>query len=299
MTGITRKRVDWILDADIKGFFDNMNHQWLLKFLKHRIADKRVLRLIKQWLKAGVYEDGQRRPTEVGCPQGAVISPLLANIYLHYVLDMWVNSRRKGLKGDMIIVRYADDYVAGFENEWEAKAFVPHLKDRLAKFGLSLHSDKTKLIRFGRFARRQCKKHGEGKPQVFEFLGFTHSCSVTRTRRRFIVRRTTSKKRMRKTLQAIKEELKKRRHDPVVVTGKWLNQVIVGYYNYYAVSGNLQVLNNFQSEIGRYWIKALRRRSQRSNMTWDKFAKLVKLYIPSPWRVHDYPNKRFDARYAR
>lgn len=298
--GISRKKVNWVLDADIQGFFDNMNHEWLLKFLEHRIADKRVLRLITKWLKAGVSEAGKWEASSKGCPQGAVISPLLANIYLHYVLDLWVHSyRAKKAKGDVLIVRYADDFVLGFQYEGEAKCFLQELKRRLAKFGLNLHEQKTKLIRFGRYAMRDRRNRKEGKPETFEFMGFTHICTQTHVKHKFVVKRQTSKKRMRRTLQAIKTELMKRRHLPVTQNGKWLRRVLRGYFNYHAVPGNMKVLSSFKRDVGRYWLRSLRRRSQRNRKTWDRFVKLIKLYFPALRRVHDYPHKRFDAKYSR
>jgi len=259
-----------------------------------------VLRLITKWLKAGVLENGKWEATTKGCPQGSVISPLLSNIYLHYVLDLWVDAYRKQkTKGDVLIVRFADDFVLGFEHHWEAREFLTQLKERFNKFGLQLHEQKTKLIRFGRFALEHCKARGERKPETFEFLGFVHICTETRIKHKFVVKRQTSKKRMRKTLQAIKAELMKRRHAPVVQTGSWLKKVVQGYFNYFAVPGNLRILNGFRREVCRYWLASLRRRSQRSNMTWDKFTKLVKIFIPPLRRVHGYPNERFDVKYAQ
>jgi len=298
--GMKVKKVNWVLDADIQGFFDNMDHEWLQKFLRHRIADKRVLRLITKWLKAGVIEAGKWQASVKGCPQGAIISPLLANIYLHYVLDLWVQSYRKNrVKGDVLIVRYADDFIVGFQHKSEANEFLYHLKKRLNKFSLKLHEQKTKLIRFGRFAKQRRKAVGEGKPETFEFLGFTHICAETHIKQKFVVKRQTSKKRMRKKLQAIKLELMKRRHAPVGQTGEWLNRVLRGYFNYHAVPGNMRVLSNFKRDVNRYWLRSLRRRSQRNRMTWDKFTKLEKLYIPALRRVHDYPHRRFAAKYSK
>lgn len=298
--GVQRRKVNWVLDADIQGFFDNMNHEWLLKFLHHRLADKRIIRLIAKWLKAGVVEEGKWRPSELGCPQGSVISPLLANLYLHYVLDLWVQSYRTNkAKGDILIVRYADDFVIGFQYQSEAGEFLHHLKRRLNKFGLKLHEQKTRLIRFGRYAKQQCKEKGEGKPKTFEFLGFTHICTKTHKQGKFVVKRQTSKKRMRKTVQAIKVELMKRRHMSVVQVGQWINRVLRGYYNYHAVPGNLHVLNRFRVAVCRYWLRSLRRRSQRSCMPWTRFSKLVKLYIPPVRCMHDYPYNRFDAKYSQ
>jgi len=297
--GIQRKKINWVLDADIQGFYENIDHEHLLKFLRHRIADKRILRLITYWLKAGIWEEGNWQMTTKGCPQGSVIGPLISNIYLHYVLDLWAQSyRTKKAKGDMLIVRYADDLIFGFQFKSEANEFMQHLKRRFTKFGLQLHEQKTKLIRFGRFARQQRGERGEGKPETFEFLGFTHICAQTHINQKFVVKRQTSKKRMRATLQAIKVELMKRRHAPVVQTGKWLRSVIHGYSNYHAVPGNMKILSNFKREICYNWLKSLRRRSQRSRITWDKFIKLVKLYIPALKRVHEYPHERFIVKYS-
>jgi RNA-directed DNA polymerase len=298
--GMKIKKVNWVLDADIQGFFDNMNHEWLLKFLRHRIADKRILRLITKWLKAGVSEDGKWSETTKGSPQGSVISPLLSNIYLHYVLDLWVHAYRTNkAKGDILIVRYADDFIIGFKLKSEANEFMLHLKERLAKFCLQLQENKTKLIRFGQFAKQQRKDRGERKPETFEFLGFTHICAETKISHKFVVKRETSKKRMRKTLQAIKVELNKRRHRPVVQTGKWLRSVVQGYFNYHAVPGNLKILSSFKREVGLNWLKSLRRRSQRSRMTWERFKKLQAIFIPPLKRMHNYPHERFDVKHAQ
>ncbi len=291
--GIQRKKVNWVLNIDIQGFYENIDHDELLKFLRHRIADKRLLCLITNWLKAGVWEAGNWHATPKGCPQGSVVGPLVSNIYLHYVLDLWVQSyRTKKAKGDMLIVRYADDGILGFQLKSEADEVMQHLKRRFNKFKLQLHEQKTKLIRFGRFAKQQRKDRGEGKPETFEFLGFTHICAQTHIKQKFVVKRQTSKQRMRAKLQAIKAELKKRRHASVVQTGEWLRSVIRGYSNYYAVPGNMRILSSFKREICHNWLKSLRRRSQRSRMTWEKFSKLVKLYIPALRRVHGYPHER-------
>lgn len=298
--GMKIKKVNWVLDADIQGFFDNLNHEWLLKFLRHRVADKRVLRLITKWLRAGFSDAGKWNATIKGCPQGSVIGPLLSNIYLHYTLDLWVQLyRTKKVKGDILCVRYADDFILGFQYKGEANDFLYHLKQRLNKFGLPLQAQKTKLIRFGRYAKQQRKELGESKPETFEFLGFTHICAETHINHKFVVKRHTSKKRMRATLQSIKTELMKRRHAPVVRTGKWLNRVVRGYFNYHAVPGNLKILNSFRREVSLNWLKSLRRRSQRSRMTWNRFAKLVNLFIPPLRRVHDYPHVRFDVKYSQ
>lgn len=291
------KKVNCILDADIQGFYDNMDHECLIQFLQHRIADKRVLRLIRKCLKAGYFEAGKWNEVTKGCSQGSIISPLLSNVYLHYVLDLWSHAyRTRKAKGDILITRYADDFILGFQYKNEADEFLEHLKCRLNKFKLQLHEHKTKLIRFGRYAKQQRAKLGEGKPETFEFLGFTHICAETHLNKKFMVKRQTSKKRMRATLQAIKAELMKRRHASVAHTGKWLNKVVSGYFNYHAVPGNTKILSDFRREVTSYWMKSLRRRSQKSNMTWEKFKKLVKIFIPLLRVVHEHPHKRFDVR---
>jgi group II intron reverse transcriptase/maturase len=243
--GIQWKRVNWVLDADIRGFFDNMSHEWILKFIQHRVADRRILRLIQKWLKAGVSEDGQWLETKLGTPQGAVISPLLANVYLHYVFDLWVEAWRKKIaKGDVIVVRYADDLVVSFQYRTEAERFLQQFRERLAKFGLELHTDKTRLIEFGRFAARDRKRRGEGKPETFTFLGFTHFCGQLTTGA-FIVWRVTAKKRMVAKLKALKAELQRRKHHRTTEVGVWLRRGVLGFYQYYAVPGNSTQLRIF------------------------------------------------------
>jgi group II intron reverse transcriptase/maturase len=244
-----RKKVNWVLDADIRGFFDNINHGWLQKFLEHRIADRRILRLIQQWLSAGVFEGGQWTRTEKGTPQGAVASPLLANVFLHYVFDLWVHQwRTKFATGDVIVVRYADDFVVGFQHRREAERFLRELGERFEKFGLALHPNKTRLIEFGRFAAENRRKRGERKPETFTFLGFTHLCGRTLKNPGFIVKRQTATKRLRAKLTEVKQELTRRRHEPIPRQGKWLRGVVQGYFNYHGVSGNTAALNIFQAE---------------------------------------------------
>jgi RNA-directed DNA polymerase len=290
--GVERRRVNWILDADIRSFFDEIDHRWMRRFLEHRIADKRLLRLIDNWLRAGVIEDGRRSASTRGTPQGAVISPLLANIYLHYVLDQWAHQwRRRHAEGDVILVRYADDSVMGFQYEGEARRFLALLRKRLATFGLELHPDKTRLIRFGRYAAQQRRERGQGKPETFDFLGFTHCCG--RSSRGFKLVRLTTKKRMRATLASIRETLMRRRHEPVPVVGRWLGCVIRGYFNYHAVPGNLHRLSGFSDEVCRAWRHALLRRSQRHRLPWSRFNRLVRKYIPPCRVVHPYPSERF------
>jgi len=262
--GIQRKRVNWVLDADIRGFFDNMSHEWTMKFVEHRVADRRMLRLIQKWLQAGVSEDGQWSETKVGTPQGAVVSPLLANVYLHYVFDLWVKAwRKKVARGDIIVVRYADDLVVGFESRAEAQRFLQEFGERLAKFGLELHADKTRLIEFGRFAAQHRKQRGEGKPETFTFLGFTHFCGRTPRAGAFTVWRITAKKRMVAKLKALKAELQRRKHDPTRETGAWLRTVVLGYYQYHAIPGNSAQLRIFWRRVCRLWRSVLVRRSQR------------------------------------
>jgi group II intron reverse transcriptase/maturase len=298
--GLMRKKVNWIVDADVRGFFDNLSHQWLGKFVEHRVADRRILRLIRKWLRAGVSEEGEWSKTEVGTPQGSVASPLLANIYLHYVFDLWVRHWRKHhATGEVIVVRYADDAVVGFEHRADAERFLHEWKARLQKFGLELHPDKTRLIEFGRHAAENRKRRGEGKPEVFNFLGFTHMCGKTRKTGRFIVRRKTIQKRLSAKLNELKVELRRRWHQPVAEVGKWLRSVVQGYFNYHAVPGNMDSLNSFRAQVIWRWHRALRRRSQRDRRTWERSWSLVDHWIPSAKILHPHPNVRFDAKYPR
>ncbi len=298
--GLKRRRVNWVLDLDVRGFFDNVSHEWLVKFIEHRIADRRIIRLIQKWLKAGVSEEGAWSETTVGTPQGAVVSPLLANIYLHYVFDLWVNQwRRKTARGEVIIVRFADDAVLGFEDRKEAEAFLEQLRERMQKFGLELHAEKTRLIEFGRFAEKARKRRGEGKPETFDFLGFTHSCGKTAKGNWFTIRRQTAKKRLRSKLQAVKQELGKRWHKRVVENGNWLRSVVQGYFNYHAVPGNFGALRTFQREVARMWLAGLRRRSQRDRHSWERFGPIVDRFLPTPRILHPLPGVRFDAKYPR
>ncbi|HVH32473.1 MAG TPA: group II intron reverse transcriptase/maturase, partial [bacterium] len=298
--GIMRKKVNWILDADIRGFFDNMSHEWTMRFLEHRIADRRILRLIQKWLRAGVSEDGEWSKTEVGTPQGAVISPLLANIYLHYVFDLWIQRwRKQEATGEVIVVRYADDIVMGFEHRADAERCLQQWKERLAKFGLELHPDKTRLIEFGRFAGERRKRRGESKPEVFNFLGFTHMCGKTWKNGKFIVRRQTIRKRLAAKLLAVKQELRQRRHHPVAEVGQWLQSVVRGYYNYHAVPDNMPSLRAFRSQMIRSWRRALMRRSQRHRVTLARMLRLADRWLPKPAILHPYPYVRFDAIHPR
>ena len=298
--GLMRKKVNWVLDADIRAFFDTMDHGWVMRFLEHRIADRRMLRLMRKWLRAGVSEDGTWSKTEAGTPQGAVVSPLLANIYLHYVFDLWVQHwRTHAATGDVVVVRYADDIVMGFEHQLDAERLLQAWQDRLRTFGLSLNPDKTRLIEFGRHAAEQRKQRGDGKPGVFDFLGFTHICGKTRTTGRFIVKRQTIRKRLTAKLQALRADLRHRWHDPIASVGKWLHSVVQGWFNYHAVPGNMDSLNSFRSQVIRYWVRALRRRGQRRPMTWARFLRLVAVWIPSARILHPHPNVRFDAIHPR
>jgi group II intron reverse transcriptase/maturase len=297
--GIERKKVNWILDMDIRGFFDNINHEQLVQYGEERIADPRILRLIRKWLKAGVMEDGEWKETEVGTPQGSSISPLLANVYLHYALDLWVLAWRRQARGDVIMVRYADDAVLGFENREAAESLRRGLQEQLRKVGLERHPEKTRMIEFGRFAESNRKRRGEGKPETFDFLGFTHMCGRTRTAGRFTVKRKTIGKRMRAKLQEIRQKLRQRMHDAVPKTAKWLRSVVQGYCNYHAVPGNGQRLQAFRDAVTRYWRQTLSRRSQKGRVDWERMNRLVRRWIPSVRITHPYPNVRFDAIHPR
>jgi group II intron reverse transcriptase/maturase len=298
--GLTNKKVNWVLDADIRGFFDTIDHGWLLTFLEHRIADRRILRLIRKWLRAGVSEAGQWSTTTVGTPQGAVISPLLANVYLHYVLDLWAHQWRDlYATGDVIIVRYADDFVLGFQHQRDARRFLEDLRGRLERFGLSLHPDKTRLIRFGRWAARDRRERGEGKPETFDFLGFTHMCSRTRKNKRFTVKRKTIAKRLRAKLQEIKAALHRRMHARFGNTAVWLRSVVQGHMNFYAVPGNIECVIRFRSECIRLWLCTLRRRGDRRRLTWARFGPFANSWLPRAHIVHPYPHERFYVFHPR
>jgi RNA-directed DNA polymerase len=297
--GIMRKKVNWVLDADIRDFFGTISHEWMVKFLKHRIADRRILRLIQKWLRAGVSEDGEWSKTEVGTPQGSVISPLLANIYLHYVFDLWVDAwRRKCAQGEVIVVRYADDNVLGFQHLAEADRFLEEFRVRLRKFGLELHPDKTRRIEFGRFAETDRKQRGEGKPETFDFLGLTHISGKDRNGG-YAVKRKTIGKRMRAKLLEIKQQLRRRMHEPVARTGPWLRSIVQGYFNYHAVPGNLDSLSAFRNRVTRLWRTVLIHRGQKHHLTWVRMRKLADRWIPAPRVLHPYPRVRFDAIHPR
>jgi RNA-directed DNA polymerase len=294
--GIERKKVNWILDADIHDFFSSLDWGWLERFLGHRIADRRMLRLIGKWLKAGVIEDGEWSETVQGTAQGASVSPLLANVYLHYVFDLWAEQwRRRHARGDVILVRYADDYIAGFQHRDDAERFLADLRARLAKFNLELAAEKTRLIEFGRYAARDRSSRGLGRPETFPFLGFTHICAKDR-RGRFLLKRITINKRMRARLREIKEELKWRRHQPIPEQGQWLGSVVRGYFAYHAVPGNAHALFAFRGEVTRHWRRALRHRSQRTRLDWERMDRLAARWLPPARIQHPWPDQRFDAR---
>ena len=291
--------MNYILDADVRSFFDNLDKSWMIKFIEHRVADPRILRLIQKWLKAGVMEEGKWSEPETGTPQGAVISPLLANIYLHYSFDLWMNVwRQKCAQGEVVVVRYADDTIVGFQYQTDADRFLENLRERLAMFGLELHPGKTRRIEFGRYAEQNRKRRGEGKPETFDFLGFTH-ISGKNSMGRFMVRRTTIRKRMRAKLRAIQQQLQQRRHDPVPDTGKWLRSVVQGYFNYYAVPGNLTSLGIFRDRVMAHWWRALRRRSQQRSVSWTRILTLAQRWLPTPRALHPFPDARFAATHPR
>ena len=297
--GFCQRKVSWVLDADIRDFFGSLDRDWLGKFLRHRVADERVLRLVGKWLAAGVIEDGKLSESVQGAPQGAPVSPLLANVYLHHVLDLWAEWWRGHFaRGDVIIVRFADDFVAGFQYQDDAERFLAALRERFAKFSLELHPDKTRLIEFGRYAVPRRKARGDGKPETFSFLGFTHICATSRNGR-FWIRRITDKKRLTAKLTQLKGELLRRRHDPVPDQGRWLAQVITGHMNYYAVPGNGKAIRIFIREATRHWRAALSRRSQRARITWERMRRLARRWIPKPKTMHPFPQQRFAARYSQ
>jgi group II intron reverse transcriptase/maturase len=297
---LTRKRVNYVLEYDIRACFDNLSHEWLVKFLQHRVGDPRVLRLIQKWLRAGVSEDGQWSEATVGVPQGAVASPLLANVYLHYVFDLWVDAwRKKGAQGDVVVVRYADDGVVGFEHREDAERFLVELQARFRQFGLALHPDKTRLIEFGPHAIANRKQRGEGKPETFDFLGFTHICERHRKTGYFIVRRKTARKRMVAKLKALQRQLRHRRHEPIAETGQWLGSIVQGYFNYHAVPGNTRTMGTFRRRVIRLWRRQLCLRSQKTRLNWRRFKVLIHRWIPTQRILHPFPSVRFDAMHPR
>ena len=297
--GITRTKVNWILDADVSSFFDSVSHDWLVRFVEHRVGDPRVIRLLRKWLKAGVMEDGVITPTEAGTPQGAVASPLLANVYLHYVFDLWAERwRHHHAHGGVIFVRYADDIVCGFEHEADAQRFHAALQQRMEKFALSLHPDKTRLIEFGRFAATNRARCSLGKPETFDFLGFTHICGRSR-RGAFQLKRKSRRDRMRAKLRAIKDELRRRMHEPIPHQGQWLGQVVRGYFAYHAVPTNVASLSAFRHHVVNLWRRALLRRSQKDHTTWDRIARLAADFLPAPRILHPWPDARFAVTHPR
>lgn len=289
--GICDRKVNWVVDADIRSFFDTLQHEWLVRFVEHRIADKRVVHLIQRWLRAGVLEDGARTESEVGTVQGGSISPLLANVYLHYVFDLWMQRWRKEARGDVIVVRFADDFVAGFERRDEAEQFLVDLRERFAKFGLELHPDKTRLIEFGRFAASNRQERGEGKPQTFDFLGFTHVCGRKRAGG-FKVLRQTARKRMRAKLKEVAATLRERLHWPVPKIGAWLGSVVRGHVRYYGVRDNGPAISSFRHWVGWLWGRAMRRRSQADRTSAERLRTLVDRWLPPAKICHPWPHQR-------
>ena len=299
--GIKRRKINWIIDCDIEGFFDNLDHELLMSFIEERVTDKRMLRLLRKWLRVGWWEDGKRHAGTVGTPQGSVISPVMANLFLDTVMDKWFSRWRKSkAKGDVIAVRYADDAVYGFQYKWEAEAFLKALRARLEAYKLKLHPTKTRLIEFGRFAASNRRERGEGKPESFDFLGFTHICGKTR-QGKFAIRRQTSRKRFRLKLQEVKSELIKRMHEPLKKAGEWLGSVVRGFTQYHAVPGNLKAPREFYTQIGRLWRWVIRRRSNKAKTrwTWERFYRLQRRWLPRPRIIHPYPSDRFDAKHSR
>ena len=292
-TAIYRKKVNWVLDADIRGFFDAIDHGWLIRFIEHRIADRRILRLIRKWLRAGVLEEGRRKKSEEGTPQGATVSPLLANLFLHYVFDLWAQQwRRRNAGGEVILVRYADDFIVGFERRSDAERFLRELRERVRKFSLELHPEKTRLIEFGRYATERRGERNLGKPETFNFLGFTHICAKTRSGKFLLIRRTEAP-RMRAKLQEVKRDLRRRWHQPIREQGRWLGSVVRGYYAYHAVPTNMSALQAFRTQVERYWLHALRRRSQRDRTNWARMRVLSQRWLPTPRIQHPWPTERF------
>lgn len=290
MAGIMTKKVGWVLDADIRGYFDSIDHEWLEKFVKHRIADNRVMRHIGKWLQAGVMEQGVVTLPEEGVPQGGSVSPLLANIYLHYVLDLWADQwRRKKTNGDVIIVRFADDFIIGFQHQGDALRFLEALRERFHRFGLELNAEKTRLLEFGRFAAENRAKRGQGKPETFDFLGFTHSCGRTRNGK-YVVNRRSIGKRIRGKLKSLKTELRRRLHEPIPVVGKWLRVLLLGHYRYFGVPGNSSKMEGFLYHVTHLWYKVLQRRSQRHRLNWERMNRYASRWLPRPKIYHPYPD---------
>jgi group II intron reverse transcriptase/maturase len=291
--GLLTKQVNWVLDVDIRGFFDAIDHGWLVQFVEHRIADRRVVRLIQKWLNAGVLEEGKRTRAEEGTPQGGSASPLLANLYLHYAFDLWVQAwRRTHAAGDVIVVRYADDIVLGFQVKSDAERFWAELAERFRKFHLELHPEKTRLLEFGPYAADDRKRRGDRKPETFNFLGFTHICGKKRSNGRFTVIRQTIRTRLQAKLNAVKAALRRRMHDPIPVVGTWLRSVVGGHIRYYGVPTNQPALHTFRFQVGRLWHRALSRRSQNGRVLWDRMRRLINRWLPPARVCHPYPLRR-------
>ena len=297
--GIGRTPVNWIFDADVRSFFDTVSHEWLVRFLEHRVGDERIIRLVRKWLKAGVLEEGEWSASEAGTPQGSVISPLMANVYLHYVFDLWAERwRRREARGHVILVRYADDIVAGFQYEADARRFWEAMRVRFEQFALALHPDKTRLLEFGRYAASDRQKRGLGKPETFTFLGFVFICGKSR-QGRFQLQRKTRRDRMRARLRAVKDELRRRMHEPIPAQGKWLRQVVRGYFAYHAVPTNYQALCAFRHHVTELWRRTLRRRSQKDGMTWERITRIAAAWLPQPRTLHPWPDQRFAVTHPR
>jgi RNA-directed DNA polymerase len=297
--GISTKSVNWVLDADLRAYFDTISHEKLIAFIEERIGDRRVIRLIRKWLKAGVMENGVVMVSDIGSPQGSVISPLLSNVYLHHVFDIWAHQWRQSPgRGCMIVVRYADDFVCGFEREADARAFLADLKARMETYGLSLHPEKTRLIEFGRHAEANRAKRGMGKPETFAFLGFTHICGKSRKGKFLLIRKSRSD-RMRNKIREIKEQLRRRINVSIPEQGKWLGQVVRGYFAYHAVPTNAQSLQAFRYHVTCAWLRLLQRRSQRTKWTWEMMTRLARQWLPMPRIQHPWPNDRFAVTHPR
>ena len=299
VVGISSRKVNWILDADIRSFFDMVDQTWMIRFVEHRIGDPRIIRLIRKWMKAGVLEDGAFKVSERGTGQGSGISPLLANIYLHYAFDLWANRwRQREATGDMIILRYADDTVVGFEHEADARRFLEMMRTRLEEFALSLHPEKTRLIEFGRQAAADREQRGLGKPETFSFLGFTFICGKSR-KGRFLIQRKTRQDRMMAKLLELKEEMRRRMHWPIPKQGEWLKRVVGGFFNYHAVPTNSRALATFRRHVIALWRRTLRRRSQKDDTTWERITRLADEWLPRPRILHPWPNVRFAVKHPR
>jgi RNA-directed DNA polymerase len=297
--GIKARKVCWVLDADIARFFDTISHDWLIRFIEHRVGDKRIVRLIQKWLKAGVLEEGRLVESLEGTPQGAVISPLLANIYLHYVYDRWIEQWRRRANGDVIVVRYADDTIVGFQHQKDAERFLADLKERLGQFALSLHPEKTRLIEFGKYAAERRSRRGQGKPETFDFLGFTHICATKADGSGFQLWRKTVRKRLKAKIRAVKEELRRHVHASIAEQGHWLGSVMRGFFAYHAVPTNLMAISAFRHHIIVRWLRVLRRRSQRHRMTWARMQRIVDRYLPKANVLHPWPDERFRVTHSR